>query len=284
MYSFKEGTRSMSVDKQVSAHYTRGMLEQVILDALRSAGKNVERLSARDLQELDNFHVGADEATEALAASMGLRPGMHLLDVGCGIGGPARYFAEQGCRVTGLDLTQEFIEVATNLTRRANLEGKAQFQQGSALEMPFSSGTFDGAYMIHVGMNIQDKAGVFREVARVLKRGARFTIFDIMKKGDAALDFPVPWAANPATSFVSSVTDYKHALEQAGFRIDHERERRQLAIDFMEKMRARSASGSPPTLGVHILMGEQAPLMLKNVNQAIVTGALEPVELGAVAP
>jgi ubiquinone/menaquinone biosynthesis C-methylase UbiE len=272
----------MSVDKQVTAHYTRGMLEQVILDALRSAGKNVERLSARDLRELDNFHIGAHEATEDLAVSMGLRSDMHLLDVGCGIGGPARYFAEQGCQVTGLDLTQEFIEVATNLTRRVNLEGKAQFQQGSALEMPFSSGTFDGAYMIHVGMNIQDKAGVFREVARVLKRGARFTIFDIMKKGDDALDFPVPWAANPATSFVSSVTDYKYALEQAGFRIDHQRERRQFAIDFIERMRARAASGSPPTLGVHILMGEQAPLMLKNVNQAIVKGALEPVEVGAI--
>jgi hypothetical protein len=93
----------------------------------------------------------------------------------------------------------------------------------------------------------------------------------------------MPWAVNAETSFVSTVEDYRQALERAGFRIDHERERRQFALEFMEKMRERASAGSPPVLGVHILMGEQAPLMLKNVNQAIAAGALEPVELMAIA-
>jgi ubiquinone/menaquinone biosynthesis C-methylase UbiE len=273
----------MNVEQQVATHYTRGMLEQKILGALRSAGKNVEQLSSRDLELLDNLHVGGREAIDGLADFMELNPGMLLLDVGCGIGGPARYFAERGCHVTGLDLTDEFVRVASSLTRLLKLDGTVQFRQGSALEMPFSPATFDGAYMIHVGMNIQDKVGIFREVARVLKRGGRFAIFDLMLKGNGAIEFPMPWAVNAETSFVSTVEDYRQALERAGFRIDHERERRQFALEFMEKMRERASAGSPPVLGVHILMGEQAPLMLKNVNQAIAAGALEPVELMAIA-
>jgi len=118
----------MNVEQQVAEYYTRGMLEQKILEAMRSAGKNVEQLSTRDLEALDNFHVGARTAIEDLAASMELKAGMRLLDVGCGIGGPARYFAERGCQVTGLDLTEEFVRVATSLTRMLKLDEKAQFR------------------------------------------------------------------------------------------------------------------------------------------------------------
>jgi ubiquinone/menaquinone biosynthesis C-methylase UbiE len=271
----------MGVEQQVAAYYTRGGLEEKILAALRSAGKNLERLCPEDIAALDNFHVGGPEATAALASFMGLRAGMHLLDVGCGIGGPARFFAGQGYRVTGIDVTEEFVRVARGLTRLVKLDEHAQFRQGSALELPFEADTFDGAYMIHVGMNIADKAGVFREVARVLKRGGRFAIFDIMSRGNGALQFPLPWATDPATSFVASAEDYRHALEAAGFRIDHHRERRQFAIEFTKTMMERIAASTVPVLGVHLLMGEQAPLMLKNVMAAIGSGALEPVELVA---
>jgi ubiquinone/menaquinone biosynthesis C-methylase UbiE len=273
----------MSVEQNVAAYYTRGTLEEKILGILRSAGKNTDQLRPEDVATVDHFHVGGLEATEALAGVMGLRPGMHLLDVGCGIGGPARYFAAQGYRVTGIDLTEEFTRVAQSLTRMTRLDGNAQFRQGSALAMPFESASFDGAYMIHVGMNVENKAGVFREVARVLKPGGRFAIFDIMGNGNGVLEFPVPWAMTPATSFVASVDDYRRALEEAGFRIEHQRSRRQFAIEFMQKVAARAANATGPVLGVHLLMGEQAPLMLKNVNAAIVSGALDPVELvGAV--
>jgi SAM-dependent methyltransferase len=274
----------MSVERQVSAHYTPGMLEEKILSALRIAGKNPEQVSSEDLSLLDNFHIGGRHAIEDLSAFMHLQSGMHLLDVGCGVGGPARYFAERGCEVTGIDLSEEFVQVARSLTHKLKLDAKAHFRQGSALEMPFASGTFDGAYMIHVGMNIQDKAGVFREVARVLKRGARFAIFDIVRTGDAALKFPLPWAASSQTSFVVRVEDYRQALEAAGLRTEHERGRRPFAVEFIERRNAAIASaGSAPVLGVQLLMGEQAPFMMKNVNEAIMKGNLEPVELVAVA-
>jgi len=149
--------------------------------------------------------------------------------------------------------------------------------------MPFSPGTFDGAYMIHVGMNVADKAGVFREVARVLKPGGRFSIFDIMGTGNDLLEFPLPWAVSSDTSFVTTTGDYRTLLEAAGFRVEHERGRHQFALEEMQKRMARGPSGAPPVIGVHILMGEKAPAMLKNVNQAIVSGQVEPGEIVAVA-
>jgi SAM-dependent methyltransferase len=270
----------MRVEQQVAAYYTRGTLEEKIIATLQGAGKNLEQLRADDFAAVDNFHVGGHEATEALAAFMGVRPGMNLLDVGCGIGGPARYFAQRGCQVTGVDLTEEFIRVAASLTRMVKLDQHVKFRQASALELPFDSGTFDGAYEIHVGMNLADKPAVFREVARVLNSGARFAIFDIMTAGSGAFEYPVPWAVSPETSFVASVEDYRQGLQAAGFRVDHQRERREFAIDFMQRMMAQAGSAKP-TLGVHLLMGEQTPVMLKNVMAAIRSGALEPVELVA---
>jgi|SRR5689334_14001489 len=274
----------MNIEQQVATYYTRENLDDKILGLLRSAGKNPDQLRADDLAAIDEFHLGGRDATQALAESMHLRPAMHLLDVGCGIGGPARYFAGRNCQVTGIDLTEEFIRVAESLTRRVKLDQRATFRQASALKLPFDADTFDGAYTIHVCMNIADKAGVFREVARVLKPGARFAIYDLMRSNnnDAPLAFPVPWAQTPQTSFLAGVDDYRHALEAAGFRIDHQRDRRQFAIEFFQRMASQNASG-PPALGVHVLMGEQAPVMLRNVNMAIASGSLTPMELVAIA-
>jgi ubiquinone/menaquinone biosynthesis C-methylase UbiE len=209
---------------------------------------------------------------------------LRLLDVGSGLGGPARYFAaEHGCRVTGIDLTEEFVRVADNLTKRTKLDGLVEFRQGSALELPFERDTFDRAYMIHVGMNITDKAGIFREVRRVLKPEGLFTIFDMMRTGDGAIRYPVPWALSEETSFVATVKEYRDALQGAGFRIAEERGRGPFAIAFTERMMARMAQGGPPALGLHLLMGEKTPVIVGNILAAMKEGVLEPVELHARA-
>jgi ubiquinone/menaquinone biosynthesis C-methylase UbiE len=289
----------MSSEAKIAEHYGRGRLEEMILAAVAREGKDAENLTSGDLAAVDEFHVGGLEATRELATQMELRPGLRLLDVGSGIGGPARYFAgEHGCKVTGIDLTEEFVRVAGSLTTLTKLDGMAEFRQGSAWEMPFKRDTFDGAYMIHVGMNVADKADVFREVRRVAKAGGLFTIFDIMRTGEgvtkdrqtrdgraaeAAIRYPVPWALSEEASFVSTREEYREALQEAGFEIVRERGRRAFGIEFTERVMARMAQGGPPALGLHLLMGEKAPLMVKNILAMMKEGVLEPVELQARA-
>ena len=274
----------MSSEAAVAGHYGRGRLEEMILAAVAREGKDPEKLTAGDLAGVDEFHVGGLEATRELAKQMDLRAGLRLLDVGSGIGGPARYFAaEHGCAVTGIDLTEGFVRVAASLTKRTKLDGLAEFRLGSALQLPFAADTFDRAYMIHVGMNIADKAGIFREVRRVLKPEGLFTIFDIVRIGDGLIRYPVPWALSEETSFVVAMKDYRDALQNAGFRIAQERGRGAFSIEFTERMMTRMAQGGPPALGLHLLMGEKAPVMIKNILAMMKEGILEPVELHARA-
>lgn len=269
----------MNTEAKVAGHYTRGRLEEAILQALTQTGKDAAQLTAGDLAAVDEFHVGGREATEALAQQMELRPGLRLLDVGSGIGGPARYFAaEHGCRVAGIDLTEEFVEVAKSLTRLVKLDHLAEFRQGSAGELPFEPEAFDGAYMLHVGMNIRDKTGVYREVRRVLKPGGIFVVFDIMRTADGPIRYPVPWALTEETSFVAEAANYREALRDAGFQIERERGRRAFAIEFMERARARTQSAAPPP-GLHLLMGDQARVMSENLFAMLHQGVIEPVEM-----
>src|SRR5467141_3654578 len=274
----------MSSEAKVAGHYGRGQLEELILGAVAREGKDPENLTAGDLAAVDEFHVGGLEATQELAKGMELRAGLRLLDVGSGLGGPARYFAaKHGCRVTGIDLTEEFVRVAGSLTKRTKLDGLVEFRQGSALELPFERDAFDRAYMIHVGMNIADKAGIFREVRRVLKAGGLLTVFDIVRAKDGAMQYPVPWAASEETSFVGTAKDYRDALQAAGFQTAQERGRGAFSIAFTERVIARMAQGGPPALGLHLLMGEKAPMMIRNILAMMKEGLLEPVEFYARA-
>ena len=270
----------MNTDAKIGEHYTLGSLEAAILQALERSGKDLGHLVPLDLAAVDEFHVGGLEATQELARQMELRPGMRLLDVGSGIGGPARYFAsEHGCQVTGIDLTEEFVQVARSLTRLVGLDQQVDFRQASALALPFEPETFDRAYMIHVGMNIADKAGVFREVRRVLKPGGLFTVFDFMRTADGPIQYPVPWASGDETSFVADVKSYRDALDGAGLRVTHERDRTDFAIGFTERVMARMAQGGPPALGLHLLMGDRTPAMVANTLAMMRQGVLAPVEL-----
>jgi len=155
--------------------------------------------------------------------------------------------------------------------------------RGPADPAPHERHTFDRAYMLHVGMNIADKAGIFREVRRVLKPGGLFTIYDIMRTEDGPIRYPVPWALTEETSFVVQVKDYRDELQNAGFRIAQERGRRPFAIEFTERMMARMAQGGPPALGLHLLLGEKAPVLAGNMLAMMKEGVLEPVELYARA-
>jgi ubiquinone/menaquinone biosynthesis C-methylase UbiE len=270
----------MELEADVARHYTHGSLEEAILGGLAASGKDTDRLSAADLSAVDEFHLGGRAATEAIMADLRLSPNMQLLDIGSGIGGPARTFAETcGCRVIGIDLTQEFVEVAQSLTRRCGLEDRVGFRQASGLALPFDDARFDAATMLHVGMNIEDKARVFAETRRVLKPGGRFCIYDVMRTGDGALSYPVPWASAASTSFVESAEAYRRLLREAGFTVEMEQSRIDLAVDMMRRMQAQVAAGGPPPLGLHLIMGPEMPKRFGNLRAALEAGIVAPIEM-----
>lgn len=274
----------MTTEQQVASHYTHGSLQQAIFDALKAMGKNPDRLSAGDLSAADEFHLGWLAATRALALDLGLARGMHVLDVGSGIGGPARFFAEtHGCRVTGIDLTEEFVRVATELTRRCGLSELVSFKQGSALDLPFDAGTFDGATLIHVGMNIADKAKLFENVRRVLKPGALFGVYEVMRAGEGDLPYPMPWAQTIETSFVEAPETYRRLLSGAGFKIEREENRREFVLNLAREMREKAAIHGTPPLSLHVLMGPAWRDRLANVMSTLERGTIAPIEMVARA-
>jgi ubiquinone/menaquinone biosynthesis C-methylase UbiE len=236
-----------------------------------------------DLAPVDEFHIGGRQASEHFLDQLNLTPEKHVLDVGCGLGGPARFVASRyRCRVDGIDLTPEYIETGRVVCGWLGLNDRISLHQGSALSMPFADGAFDSAYMLHVGMNIEDKAKLCSEVRRVLRPGALFGIYDVMKAGGDELSFPVPWATTAASSFMASPAQYRSALQAAGFEIIAELDRRDFAIAFFDQQRAKTmAAGGPPPLGLHVLMGRNAPDRMQNMIQNIAKGRITPVEMFA---
>ena len=204
-----------------------------------------------------------------------------MLDVGCGLGGAARFVASRyGCQVTGIDLTPEFVETGKVLCGWVGLDNRISLHQGSALAMPFADRVFDRAYMLHVGMNIDDKAKLCSEVSRVLRRNSLFGIYDVMRIGDGELTYPVPWATTAASSALAKPAQYREALEKAGFAVVAERNRRDFALAFFDQLRARTAAaGGPPPLGLHVLMGRNTLDKVQNMIESVTTSRIAPVEL-----
>ena len=270
----------MEIEQAVAQHYAHGSLEDSILKALGAAGKDVNRLTPKDLAPVDEFHVGGRPATIAFAEQFAPQPGMRLLDIGCGLGGAARYFAsEHGCRVTGIDLSAEYAAVANALAARVGLSDRVSCQQGSALGLPFANESFDGAYLFHVGMNIEDKAKLFSEVRRVLTTGGVFGIYDVMRLAAGDLHYPVPWTSSAEVSFVADAESYRSLLAAAGFEVLKERSRRDFALETFAQMKARAASGAPSPLGLHIVMGASAGQKVKNMMGDITAGLIAPTEM-----
>ena len=270
----------MNTDARIVEHYTHGGLERAVLDALVAAGRDPDRLNPADLAPVDEFHIGGRQATIDFAAQLGAARGALLLDIGSGLGGASRYFAHVlGCRVTGIDLTDEYVRVAEALSTRTGLGGLVSYRQGSALSLPFERGTFDGAYMLHVGMNIADKPTLFAEVRRVSKPSGLFGIYDVMRERDGELAYPVPWATSSETSFVETAATYRRLLSTAGFDVVKERSRREFAIEFFRQLRARLAESGPPALGLHLLVGATSSQKVANMISLLDQGLIAPTEL-----
>jgi ubiquinone/menaquinone biosynthesis C-methylase UbiE len=223
------------------------------------------------LAALDQFHTRGLAATAELAALAGITAGMSVLDVGAGIGGPARFLAATtGCQVTGVDLSEPFVEAARYLSERTGQSGQVSFQTASALELPFDDGGFDAVLLQHVAMNIADRVRLYREIRRVLKSGGRFATFDIVSTGGEP-HYPVPWARTPQTSFLLTAAATGEAIQRAGFRTLAWQDDTEAAKTWFAQLRA---SGPPPSPNLGVVMGPDFAQLAANLGRNLMEGRL----------
>jgi SAM-dependent methyltransferase len=251
---------------QVREHYNATNLTSRIKVALATIATEDQTLRIDQLAPLDHFHTRGILATAELAAAAGLEPSTRVLDLGCGIGGPARYLAATfGCRVTGVDLSPSFIDAANYLTGRCGLSDRVTFQVGDALLLPFEEGAFDAVFLQHVAMNIANSSSLYAEMRRILAPGGRFATYDlVLRDGDVV--YPAPWARDASTSFLLSEGDTRQALEQSGFKVVAWRDDTQAALDWFKT----TIAGSPPNgPNLGIVMGPDFRSMTANLARNI---------------
>jgi sarcosine/dimethylglycine N-methyltransferase len=253
----------------VRDHYRATGLAERLKTALMAFGPEDQRLTPQQLGALDHFHTRGLAATAELGELAGITADATVLDVGSGVGGPARFLAAtHGCRVIGVDLSEPFVDAARYLTERTGQSGQVSFQTASALELPFDGGRFDVVLLQHVAMNIADRARLYREIRRVLKPGGRFATFDIVSTGGEP-HYPVPWARTPATSFLMTAAATREAVEPAGFRTLIWRDDTEAAKAWITQLRA---SGPPPSPNLGAVMGPDFAQALANLGRNLLEG------------
>jgi len=258
---------------EVKRHYARADLAAVILKALADAGKDVEHLTPEDLAPIDEFHVRGRQATLELARAAALVAGMRVLDVGSGLGGPSRAIAREfGCRVTGVDLTDEYCRVATLLAERSGLAHLVSYRQGDALDLPFPDASFDVVWTQHVAMNIQDKAALYREMGRVLRPGGALALYDVLAGPAGPVLFPVPWARAPGASFLVTPDELRGLLAASGFRVESWEDTTAAATAWFANLVRKIQETGPPPLGLHLVLGPDFALMARNLRRNLEEG------------
>jgi SAM-dependent methyltransferase len=265
--------------ERLARHYAVGapdsagaeLLERLRL-ALAEAGLDLNALQPTDLNPIDQFHSRGRPATLDLARRAGVAPGQRVLDIGGGLGGGARTLAaEFGCEVVVLDLTPAYIYAGEALTRMVGLQARVTFRQGNALEMAEPDESFDVVWTQHSTMNIPDKPRLYAEARRVLRRGGRLALHEIVGGPESELSFPVPWATDPADSYLLPEAELRAVIAAAGFtEVEWVDETEQALAAFQWLTGALSERGGQPfTLGLHLMLGPTFPAMIANLTRSL---------------
>jgi sarcosine/dimethylglycine N-methyltransferase len=255
----------------VRDHYRSTGLIDRLKASLGVFGADDRRLTPQQLGALDQFHTRGLSATAEVAELAGIKSETAVLDIGSGVGGPARFLAATyGCQVMGIDLSEAFVDAARYLTERTGQGGQVSFQVASALEMPFYDGSFDLALLQHVAMNIAERERLYREIRRVVRVGGRFATFDVVSNGGDPY-FPLPWRRTAATSFLWTASATRAAIEAAGFRTVAWQDDTEAAKVWIAQMRAPTALATP-NLGT--VMGPDFAQLVGNLGRSLREGRL----------
>ena len=251
--------------RHIHSYYSPNDLYNSIIEALDEIGKDLSKVTLDDLQPVDEFHIRGGTATKELIKLSGFSPDMHILDVGCGVGGSTRRLShETGCCVTGIDLSDEYIDAAQRLTQLLNMQERVKFHAASALELPFGDATFDGAWSIQMNMNIEDKASWLRELYRVLRPGRHAVLYEVCGHKNSPPYFPVPWAQDGSMSFLLPPEAFHKVITDAGFDVAVWNDRTDLARNAFAHVTEPMGDPDLPELGVHQLVGND--ILTKDYN------------------
>lgn len=261
----------------VATHYARDHLFKNILEGLRADGKDLDRLSIDDLQMVDEVHTRGRQTTTEVAQLADFSPDHAVVDLGSGVGGPARYIAQTfGCRVSGIDLTESFVAAANQLSELTGLSDRTHFQTGSALATPFEDAAFDRAVTIQMQMGIADKEAFYREVFRILKPGGVFVFQDIVAgPEEGPLITPTPWASEEHHSYLYRPDVLRSAIEASGLVNELWRESTEEMKAWQRQQKAAPKPEGPrPNLGIHLVLGPTAPEKRRNSQRNLMEGRI----------
>ena len=271
--------------QNIHSYYSPNDLYNKILEGLDKLGLDLAEVTLDDLQPVDEFHIRGDAATKELIALAQFTPDMHILDVGCGIGGSTRRLShETGCRVTGIDLSDQYIDAAKRLTELLGMQDRVDFFATSALDLPFEDDSFDGVWSLQMNMNVQDKLAWLKETYRVLKPGKRAVLYEVCGGHEEPLHFPVPWAQDSSMSFLVPPESFRELVTAAGFEIAVWNDKTALAQQAFSKAKKPEGRPNLPILGVYMLVGEDIGTKAYNLHRNLDEGRVTLIETVAVKP
>jgi ubiquinone/menaquinone biosynthesis C-methylase UbiE len=268
----------MASEKAIADHWGTGDVFELVMGAVKKMGIPQESLTVENLAPVDHFHARGFVATVKLADRLTIQPGQHIIDIGCGLGGPARYLAKRfQCKVSGVDLTFPFVETANKLTRLLRMEDQVVVSHGDGNELPYPDTTFDGAISQHVTMNVSDRGRYFAEAYRVLKPGAFFAVTEhgLGPKGNP--QYPLPWSADGSGAFLVTPAESRACLKRAGFTDIAVEDTGPKYVSAYKVAIEKLESGTMPPLGIHILQGRNALDNARNAARNIEEGRTHPI-------
>ncbi|MGM0580872.1 MAG: class I SAM-dependent methyltransferase [Bacteroidota bacterium] len=261
--------------KDVEGQYFNEGLYEDIIERLKEQGIDLNKVKRSDIAGVDEFHVRGAEVSKELAKSIDIK-GASVLDVGCGLGGPCRMLADEyNCQAIGIDLSSEFIRTAKGLSKLVKLDNKTSFIKGDATNLPFDNNTFDAVWTQHVQMNIPDKIKFYSEIGRVLKPGGHFLYYDLFKKEEGEITFPMPWADNAELSFLFKKEEMDSILKNLGFTKELTKVQTLAGIEFFNALIAKLKESGPPKIGLNVIMGESTKAKIMNVLTHLKSGEIE---------